>query len=95
MSLLFEGLEAGLDIDDFAPRLSFFWGIGMNFYMVRCICNMLYLWMTFLDVFLIGNCQNACSSSFVGESYEAKVSTEESKVPPSQSSLSDIWMVAD
>ncbi|XP_062518247.1 methylmalonyl-CoA mutase, mitochondrial-like [Corticium candelabrum] len=27
------GLEAGLDIDDFAPRLSFFWGIGMNFYM--------------------------------------------------------------
>ncbi|XP_067934556.1 methylmalonyl-CoA mutase, mitochondrial-like [Watersipora subatra] len=27
------GLEAGLSIDDFAPRLSFFWGIGMNFYM--------------------------------------------------------------
>ncbi len=26
-------LAAGLDIDDFAPRLSFFWGIGMNFYM--------------------------------------------------------------
>ena len=25
-----EGLEAGLNIDDFAPRLSFFWGIGMN-----------------------------------------------------------------
>ncbi len=24
------GLKAGLDIDDFAPRLSFFWGIGMN-----------------------------------------------------------------
>jgi methylmalonyl-CoA mutase len=24
------GLSAGLDIDDFAPRLSFFWGIGMN-----------------------------------------------------------------
>lgn len=23
---------AGLDIDDVAPRLSFFWGIGMNFY---------------------------------------------------------------
>jgi hypothetical protein len=22
-----------LDIDSFAPRLSFFWGIGMNFYM--------------------------------------------------------------
>ncbi|GFQ85687.1 methylmalonyl-CoA mutase, mitochondrial [Trichonephila clavata] len=27
------GLKAGLSIDDFAPRLSFFWGIGMNFYM--------------------------------------------------------------
>lgn len=27
------GLKAGLDIDDFAPRLSFFWGIGMNFFM--------------------------------------------------------------
>ena len=26
-------LSAGLGIDDFAPRLSFFWGIGMNFYM--------------------------------------------------------------
>ena len=26
-------LAAGLGIDDFAPRLSFFWGIGMNFYM--------------------------------------------------------------
>lgn len=27
------GLEAGLDIDTFAPRLSFFWAIGMNFAM--------------------------------------------------------------
>ncbi|MEO3760523.1 methylmalonyl-CoA mutase [Mycobacterium sp. B14F4] len=27
------GLAAGLDIDKFAPRLSFFWGIGMNFFM--------------------------------------------------------------
>jgi methylmalonyl-CoA mutase len=26
-------LSKGLDIDDFAPRLSFFWGIGMNFFM--------------------------------------------------------------
>jgi len=26
-------VAAGLDIDQFAPRLSFFWGIGMNFYM--------------------------------------------------------------
>ncbi|CAF4668938.1 unnamed protein product [Rotaria sp. Silwood2] len=28
------GIKAGLSIDDFAPRLSFFWGVGMNFYMV-------------------------------------------------------------
>jgi len=27
------GLDAGLDIDRFAPRLSFFWAIGMNFFM--------------------------------------------------------------
>jgi methylmalonyl-CoA mutase len=27
------GIAAGLDIDDFAPRLSFFWGIGMNHFM--------------------------------------------------------------
>lgn len=26
------GLKAGLDIDNFAPRLSFFWAIGMNYY---------------------------------------------------------------
>jgi methylmalonyl-CoA mutase len=27
------GVNAGLDIDDFAPRLSFFWDIGMNHFM--------------------------------------------------------------
>ncbi|WNJ20371.1 methylmalonyl-CoA mutase [Pontibacter sp. G13] len=27
------GTQAGLDIDSFAPRLSFFWAIGMNFFM--------------------------------------------------------------
>ncbi|HEX7740749.1 MAG TPA: methylmalonyl-CoA mutase [Marmoricola sp.] len=27
------GLEAGIPIDKFAPRLSFFWAIGMNFFM--------------------------------------------------------------
>jgi methylmalonyl-CoA mutase len=27
------GIRAGLQIDDFAPRLSFFWGIGMNHFM--------------------------------------------------------------
>jgi len=27
------GLETGMKIDDFAPRLSFFWGVGMNHFM--------------------------------------------------------------
>ncbi len=27
------GIAAGMDIDEFAPRLSFFWGIGMNHFM--------------------------------------------------------------
>ena len=27
------GVNAGLDIDDFAPRLSFFWAVGMNHFM--------------------------------------------------------------
>ena len=27
------GLKSGLEIDEFAPRLSFFWGIGMNYFM--------------------------------------------------------------
>src|SRR6185503_1816982 len=27
------GIKAGIAVDDFAPRVSFFWGIGMNFFM--------------------------------------------------------------
>src|SRR6187399_2583844 len=27
------GIKSGIAVDDFAPRLSFFWGIGMNFFM--------------------------------------------------------------
>lgn len=33
MEYLRTGINAGLDIDDFAPRLSFFWAIGMNHFM--------------------------------------------------------------
>ncbi len=33
MEYLKTGIKAGLKIDDFAPRLSFFWGIGMNHFM--------------------------------------------------------------
>ena len=27
------GIQAGLSVDDFAPRISFFWGVGMNHFM--------------------------------------------------------------
>lgn len=33
MEYIRKGLEAGMDIDTFAPRLSFFWAIGMNHFM--------------------------------------------------------------
>lgn len=33
MEYLRTGIKAGLDIDDFAPRISFFWAIGMNHFM--------------------------------------------------------------
>ncbi len=33
LEYLRQGINAGIDIDDFAPRLSFFWGIGMNHFM--------------------------------------------------------------
>lgn len=33
LEYLRKGIEAGLDIDTFAPRLSFFWAIGMNHFM--------------------------------------------------------------
>ena len=33
LEYLAAGIEAGLDVDAFAPRLSFFWAIGMNFFM--------------------------------------------------------------
>ena len=33
MEYLRAGIKAGLDIDSFAPRLSFFWAVGMNHFM--------------------------------------------------------------
>jgi methylmalonyl-CoA mutase len=33
MEYLRKGIEAGIAVDDFAPRLSFFWAIGMNHFM--------------------------------------------------------------
>ena len=45
-------LSAGLKIDDFAPRLSFFWGIGMNFYMeIAKLRAARMLWARIVDEF--------------------------------------------
>ena len=33
LEYLRSGVNAGMDIDSFAPRLSFFWGVGMNHFM--------------------------------------------------------------
>jgi methylmalonyl-CoA mutase len=50
------GLEAGLDIDDFAPRLSFFWAIGMNFFMeVAKLRAARVLWAELLQQFVPKN----------------------------------------
>jgi methylmalonyl-CoA mutase len=46
------GLKAGLDIDRFAPRLSFFFGIGMNFFMeVAKLRAARLLWATLMQPF--------------------------------------------
>ena len=45
-------LNAGLKIDDFAPRLSFFWCIGMNFYMeIAKLRAARLLWARIVDEF--------------------------------------------
>ncbi|TPK76414.1 methylmalonyl-CoA mutase [Mesorhizobium sp. B2-4-15] len=44
------GVAAGLDIDRFAPRLSFFWAIGMNFFMeVAKLRAARLLWATLIE----------------------------------------------
>ncbi|MGB3411929.1 MAG: methylmalonyl-CoA mutase [Microthrixaceae bacterium] len=44
------GSAAGLDVDAFAPRLSFFWAIGMNFYMeIAKMRAARLLWATLMD----------------------------------------------
>lgn len=45
-------LSKGLDVDDFAPRLSFFWGIGMNFFMeIAKMRAGRYLWAQLMQPF--------------------------------------------
>ncbi len=46
------GLEAGIPIDTFAPRLSFFWGIGMNYFMeVAKLRAARFLWAKLMKQF--------------------------------------------
>jgi methylmalonyl-CoA mutase len=49
-------LKAGLKIDEFAPRLSFFWCIGMNFYMeIAKLRAARMLWARIVEEFEPGN----------------------------------------
>jgi len=44
------GMAAGLSVDRFAPRLSFFWAVGMHFFMeVAKLRAARYLWSTLLE----------------------------------------------
>jgi len=53
------GLGAGLSIDDFAPRLSFFWAIGMNFFMeVAKLRAARMLWAELLEGFAPKNAKS-------------------------------------
>ncbi|MDL2329949.1 methylmalonyl-CoA mutase [Desulfosarcina sp. OttesenSCG-928-A07] len=53
-------IKAGLNIDDFAPRLSFFFGVGMNFFMeIAMLRAARILWYELLKPF---NPQNSKSS---------------------------------
>lgn len=46
------GLKAGIDIDKFAPRLSFFWAIGMNYFMeVAKMRAARYIWAKMMKTF--------------------------------------------
>lgn len=50
------GLKAGLKIDDFAPRLSFFWAIGMNYHMeIAKLRAGRIIWSSLLKQFLPEN----------------------------------------
>lgn len=50
------GLKAGVDIDDLAPRVSFFWGIGMNLFMeIAKMRAGRYLWASIVKQFNPGN----------------------------------------
>jgi len=46
------GIKAGMNVDDFVPRLSFFWAIGMNHFMeIAKMRAARYIWATLLKQF--------------------------------------------
>lgn len=46
------GIKAGMNVDDFAPRLSFFWAIGMNHFMeIAKMRAARYIWAELLKQF--------------------------------------------
>lgn len=46
------GIKAGMNVDDFAPRLSFFWAVGMNHFMeIAKMRAARYIWATLLQQF--------------------------------------------
>ncbi|WP_374442170.1 methylmalonyl-CoA mutase [Epilithonimonas sp.] len=46
------GIKAGMNVDDFAPRLSFFWAIGMNHFMeIAKMRAARYIWAALLKQF--------------------------------------------
>ena len=58
------GLKAGLKIDDFAPRLSFFWGIGMHHFMeIAKIRAFRLLWSQVLTSFGAKNTKTTISAT--------------------------------
>ena len=55
------GLKAGLEIDAFAPRISFFWAIGMNFFMeIAKMRAGRLLWAKLLEPFNPKNPKSLC-----------------------------------
>jgi methylmalonyl-CoA mutase len=61
--------EAGLDVDSVAPRLSFFWGIGENYYTEVRYAIVLFFLLFFMSLvlnlsisFCASDCQDACRS---------------------------------
>nr|MEC9419280.1 methylmalonyl-CoA mutase [Pseudomonadota bacterium] len=55
------GVAAGMDIDQFAPRLSFFWAIGMNFFMeVAKLRAARALWAKLMNQFAPQNEKSLC-----------------------------------